>query len=184
MRGDTDQILMMRISRGCRDSFGELLERYWGPLVSYASGFAAHRDEAEDIVQEGFIRVWRRREAWQPEGAVSAYLYRITRNLALNARRRAGVVRRWRARALAGALERPSSPDPHQLLVHRNLTHEVEAAIQALPERRREVFILSRFHRMTHQEIAQTMGISSQTVANQMSSALADLRKRLSDQLR
>ena len=68
---------------------------------------------------------------------------------------------------------------PLQTLEEKELRAGLEAALRLLPERRKEVFMLARFQRLTYDEIAALMGISPQTVANQMSAALADLRRHL-----
>ena len=75
----------------------------------------------------------------------------------------------------------PAQPD--ELLEETLLQEEVAAAIADLPERRREVFVLARFHGLSYQEIADVLGVSQQTVANQMSSALSQLRELLSHRL-
>ena len=178
-----DRVLMDRIRDGDREAYQTLLERYWPPLVVYATGIVEGEDAAKDVVQDAFIRVWRRRSDWTPSGPVSAYLYRITRNLALNARRdrTAEMGRREKgARDLLSAMPRNN---PQDELAVSSLREEVEAAIAGLPDRRREAFVLSRFHGLSYSEIAEAMGISTQTVANQMRAALAQLRHVLAEHL-
>lgn len=175
----SDEALMERIRDGHRDSLRILLERYWSPLVGYAAGFVGGPDPAKDVVQDSFIRIWVKRGEWSSGGSVSAYLYRIVRNLSLNARRDQSTARRHDD--LCGVTRAREDPPrrPDETLEADSLRAEVEAAIQALPERRREVFVLSRFHGLTHREIADAMEISPQTVSNQMSAALAELRSAL-----
>jgi RNA polymerase sigma-70 factor, ECF subfamily len=136
-------------------------------------------DDAEDIVQETFVRIWRHRAEWKPSGTVGAYLYRITRNLALNVVRNRRIRQRL-AEVRGEELFRVATPPTaDEVFEAELLQEELEAAIASLPERRREIFVLCRYHRLSHREIAQTLGISIQTVANQMRSALADLRRAL-----
>lgn len=178
-----DEALMERIREGHRAALGNLLERYWSPLVGYAAGIVGGRDQAKDVVQDTFIRVWQKREEWSSGGSVGAYLYRIVRNLSLNARRdRKTSAKRHDECGKMRAREAPPRT-PAEALEADALRAEVETAIEALPERRREVFVLSRFHGLTHREIAETMGISPQTVSNQMTAALAELRDALSHHL-
>jgi RNA polymerase sigma-70 factor, ECF subfamily len=181
--GPTDRYLMERIRDGDRDSFGTLLARHWQPLVTYAAGLLDGLDDAEDVVQETFVRVWRYRATWEATGAVAGYLYRITRNLALNALRKRGA---RRSREAHGGIELtlPGSPrSPVLEAESESLRREIDAALRCLSERRREAFILSRFHGLTHGEIAEAMGISVPTVANQITTALAQLRKALAHHL-
>jgi RNA polymerase sigma-70 factor, ECF subfamily len=180
---DSDESLMRRIRDGDREGYRILLCRYWVSLVSYATGIVGTQDAAEDVVQDAFIRVWIRRADWTPRGAVAAYLYRITRNLALNAFR--DNASDFRRRSLGNKQFSTSTTpnDPEQDYSAGALRQEIEAAIAALPERRREVFMLSRFHGLSYREIGETMGIAAQTVANQMGAALAELREKLSHHL-
>jgi RNA polymerase sigma-70 factor, ECF subfamily len=178
-----DRTLMQGIQAGDRTSLQSLMNRYWAPLVGYAAARTACREDAEDVVQETFVRVWRHREKWNASGSVSAYLYRITRNLALNSRRdrRAQWNREDRSGAdLYGSAAASSPEDDYE---SQTLNDDVQRAINELSERRREIFMLSRFHGLSHREIAQTLGLSPQTVANHMTSALADLRKSLAQYL-
>jgi len=179
MPDESDQGLMERVSGEDPQALGALLERYWTPLVSYAAGFVKDQDIAKDVVQSVFIQVWKHRKRWKPEGAVSGYLYKITRNLALNQHRdvrlRETKEKAWGTRRL----EWSSPPTPQDDLRMDALRREVREAISALSERRREVFVLARFHGLTHYEIAEALGTSPQTVANQMTSALAELRAAL-----
>lgn len=167
------------VREGRRDALAELLERYWSPLVSYAAGIVGGRDRAKDVVQDAFIRVWQKREEWSYRGSVGAYLYRIVRNLALNARRDHKTSLR-RHEEFGRESPRKDPPDtPEDVLEAASLRAEIQEAIDALPDRRREVFVLSRFHGLTHREIAEAMEISPQTVSNQMTAGLAELREAL-----
>jgi RNA polymerase sigma-70 factor, ECF subfamily len=176
----SDGILMERIRNGDEEAFRTLLERRWPSLLSFAVGMVERRAVAEDLVQETFVQVWARRAEWSSGGSARAYLYRVTRNLALNAERDRRVRSRWEAEQRATTRSPPSAlGDPARDLTSSTLRAEIDAAIQALPERRREVFVLSRFHGLSHREIAEAMGIAPQTVANQMRMALEHLRDHL-----
>lgn len=175
-----DQTLMERVREGDRKSYRVLLERYWSALLEYARGIVGSPDDAEDVVQSVFIRVWQHRARWTSSGSASGYLYRITRNLALNRQRERNVELDWKERHGEDAVPFSGPATPHQKFRANTLREEVEAAIDSLPERRREAFRLSRFHGLSYSEIAEAMGITPQTVANQMSAALADLREALS----
>lgn len=178
-----DRMLMQGVQDGDRTSLQLLMNRYWAPLVAYAAARTECHEDAEDVVQETFVRVWRHREKWTFSGPVNAYLYRITRNLALNARRdrRAQWIREERGGA--DLFDAGTSRTPEEDFHSESVDSDVHRAISALPLRRREVFVLSRFHGMTHREIAGALGLSPQTVANHMTVALADLRRALAHHL-
>jgi RNA polymerase sigma-70 factor (ECF subfamily) len=180
---DSDHALMQRLSAGDEKSFETLVERYWSRLGNYAKEIVGDRDDAKDVVQEVFTRVWLKRCEWEPCGSVSAYFYRITRNLSLNARRAGRARSQAETRAGLLLIRSGSDEDPLRELETHRLRRSVAAALEKLPERRREAFVLSRFHGLTYSEIAETMGISLPTVANQISAALTQLRALLSDRL-
>lgn len=167
---------MERIQAGDRQAMDEVIRRFWEPLVSYASELVDGRDTGEDVVQEVLVRLWQRRKSWTPTDRLQAFLYRATRNEALNRRRGRG-----RALRLLDRLPvlRRTAPSPEEVTDERQLARTVQEAIGRLSPRRREIFILSRFHGQTYREIAEVMGIATQTVANQMNAAVRQLRKEL-----
>jgi RNA polymerase sigma-70 factor (family 1) len=179
----SDDELMDRLSEGDREAYAVLLQRYWARLVVYAAEVVEGQDAAQDVAQDTFIQLWRYRERWVKVGSVGAYLYRITRNLALNAVRQERAAARKLERTIETVGEHPSPLTPEDALDQALLRRQVEAAINALPPRRREVFILARYHGLSYADIATAMEISPQTVANQMSHALSQLQQLLSPHL-
>lgn len=181
-RSPSDTELLRGLVAGSEEAFDELVRRYWDAAAGYARTFLPDLDRARDVVQTAFIRLWEHRRRWDPNGSVRAILLRTVRNLAHDELRK-DAVRRKAAEHLAGD---PPSPrgNPHRELEARELEEAAEAAIRSLPKRRREAFVLARFHRLSHREIAEIMGLSPQTVANHISAALADLRTVLAPYLK
>lgn len=178
-----DRSLMERIHAGDAAALDEALHRYWRPLVSYASRYLSDRDAAEDIVQEAMLRLWEHRRKWSPSDRLRGMLYRMVRNLAINELKKREVRRAWAESPAHHHSPPQATLTPLDLTVRSELRRTIERAIDELPARRREVFILSRYHGHSYREIAELMGISSQTVANQMSAALDYLRQRLRPQV-
>jgi RNA polymerase sigma-70 factor, ECF subfamily len=171
-----DPLLMQGIRQGDEAALEALIQRYWKPLVRYALGFVDRVDAAEDLVQESFVRVWEARERWHETGSIRGYLYTIVRNLCLHERAGARVRERW----ASGEQSRPRfSPTPDDVLQEREVLRSLKAAIDKLPDRRREVFTLACLHGLTYREVANALGVAVPTVANQMSAALAELRETL-----
>ena len=158
----------------------DLLRRYWEPLVAYAAAVLGGRDDAQDIAQEAFVQLWMHPDAMHSTESAIAFLYRVTRNRALNERRRKLVRFRWRER------ERNKEPK-HAVDESRAELHELEQAVaralKKLPKRRREVFLLVRHHGLTHRQVAEALGVAQQTVANHMVGALEQLRVLLAPYL-
>lgn len=164
------------IQAGDPNALQELLDRYWRPLLRYASRLV-DSDDAQDLVQEAFVRLWERRATWRPEASPRVLLYTIVRNLAFNHRKSAAV----RGRSdLMGRLPRPAgTASPLDLLNASELDQAIEAAIAGLPPRRREVLLLARYHDLSRAEIAELLELSPQTVANHLGLAIAALKDRL-----
>lgn len=173
--------LVRRLRDGDGSALKRLLRLYWEGIVRYTLHIIENRDQAEDIAQEAFIRLWIHRNRWRRSDTLRPILYRIARNLALNEVRRRGAFRRWVRRSRPSPVD--PSPGPLQDALSAELDAVVRRAVDSLPERRREIFILVRFHHMSHRDAGEVLGISTQTVANQMSLALTDLHHALDPHL-
>lgn len=156
-----------------------LVGAYWGSLTRYAEGIVTSPGRGDDVVQEVFIRLWTRRQTLAGRGSLRSLLYTMTRNAAIDERRRE---RRDAERAAACDPPAPGR-SPLENAVERELRERAAAAITALPTRRQEVFRLVREGGLSYQEVADVMEISLQTVANHMSLALASLRETLAPTL-
>lgn len=168
----------MRVRAGDGGAFRELFDRLYDPLCQFATGLLRSEDLAHEVVQEVFCRVWERRARWQPERGPRAYLYRAVRNRALNERRRQRIRRLWGG-PMPPAATTAGSADTAGAVEQAELEAALWEAIHALPERRRMTFLLHRQHGLTYAEIAEVMGCSPKTVANQLSAALHALRAAL-----
>lgn len=168
--------LVQGLAAGEESALEGLMELHWQPLVAYASRLLGSSDAGVDAAQTAFIRLWEGRARWRAGGSVVAFLYRTTRNLAIDEQRRSRVRRLWATQRKHFAV---STSDPLEELQSDELQEGITRALDALPPRRREVLELARFHDLSYREIAEVMAISPQTVANQMSAALAQLRSEL-----
>ncbi|UCC74045.1 MAG: RNA polymerase sigma-70 factor [Gemmatimonadota bacterium] len=173
--GESDVALLSRIQEGDTRALEILLERYWAPVVRYVATILGSRDAAEDVAQDTFVRLWERREAWKLEGSVRALLFRMARNLSLDELRR----RSAREGTLRVALDAPSLRSPDRDLESYEFRALIVKAVDSLPPRRRQVFILVRHYGLSYREAADVLDLSPQTVANHLSLALADLRESL-----
>lgn len=167
--------LIEGVRAGDSAALQSLLEIYWRPLVRYARRMLPEPEDAQDVVQEAFVRLWTRRSRWKVEGSVRALLFTVTRRAALDELRRRG--RRGRA---ARAFQGPTPPTlPSENAAAGELKAAAAAAVAELPPKRQEVFRLVREAGLSYSEVAEVMSVSPQTVANQMSLALSDLRRAL-----
>jgi RNA polymerase sigma-19 factor, ECF subfamily len=172
-------VVLARIRAGDRRAFEDLVRETWDDLVDHLTWILSSREAAEDACQEAFVRIWEKRERWH-EGSARGLAFRIARNLAFDTKRRERI-RRDRATREAEAIQRPEGADV--LAESSEIEARVRQALATLAPGRREVIELVRLRGLTHQEVAEALGISPQTVANRMTLALADLRRLLADLL-
>ena len=173
----TDRELVERARWQDRGAFEELYRRYEARVFAYL--WRKVRDEAlaADLRQEAFLRLWEARATLKAEESVGPYLMRVARNLAIDHARHASVRQRW-----SDLVEREpvqSSPAADVVVERRELAAQVNAAVDALPPRMREVFTLKRDAGLSYAEIARMLDISPKTVDRHMSNALKRLRDAL-----
>jgi RNA polymerase sigma-70 factor (ECF subfamily) len=170
-----DRVLIDGLRSGDPDTLRGLMDGHWAPLVGFAHRILAGSAEAEDMVQEAFVRLWARRSTLKTEGSLRSLLYTIVRNACLDELRKKD--RRTRAQRKGPP---PASPrTPYEDVHGAELQRVAAAAVSNLPAKRQEVFRLVREEGLSYRDVAEVLGLSQQTVANHMSLALADLRTTL-----
>ncbi len=188
MAVDSDLELMLRVSRGDADSFGVLLNRHRGPLLSYFVRMVRDRGLAEDLAQEAFLRVYQARERYQPEAKFTTWLYRIATNLALNAirDRQSDPVLPEALVAetngdFASPLERAQDgrPNVEEQLAESDRERMIREAIEALPEKQRAAVILHKYQDVDYRQIASILKVSESAVKSLLFRAYESLRVRL-----
>lgn len=170
---------MARVRAGSRLAFRDIYERHHARVYAYLWRMLQDEAAAEDLRQEAFIRLWHATEDWRDHGNVAGFLIRVARNLALNAQRSSRVRRQW-STATVSEGEAAARP-PDEMLDQEAFRVRVEQAIEALPERAREVFILKRDAGQSYKEIATLLSISPKTVEAHMAAAYRLLRQQLAD---
>lgn len=175
---DSEHLMLRRLRDSDPCALDQLLERTWDSLVGYAERFVGSRDAAEDVAQDSFVRLWNGRKNWALEGSARAVLYRIARNLALDDRRKCAVHER---RTASGFGLKPSrAPTPLELAEVAELRRALDTALAGLSDRDREIFVLSRFHGLSHAEIGEIVTLKPQTVANLLHRMVNSMRVQLS----
>ncbi|HLL26249.1 MAG TPA: sigma-70 family RNA polymerase sigma factor [Xanthobacteraceae bacterium] len=170
----SDEELMLRIAKGDERAFRELAPRYAARAIGLARRITGNEADAEEIVQEAFLRVWVNAPRWRPAAAFRTWFYRIVFNLSLNRRRRASFL---------PLEEAGDPPDPAALAGERmerdERDREIAAAIAALPERQRAAVVLTYGEELTNAEAAEVLGTSVSGVESLLVRAKRMLRDRL-----
>lgn len=155
--------------RSVQASLRAAFEQHYIPLLRLSALLSGNRAEAEDIVQEAFVKVAPRIEQLDEE-VIGSYLRRVVVNLWKNRRRRMAVELRARARQWAARSTSTSSPEEHD---------EVWRLVLRLPARSRVCVVLRYYEDLPEREVAAILGCSIGTVKSQTSRALARLRKEI-----
>jgi RNA polymerase sigma-70 factor (ECF subfamily) len=161
----TDRQIAFRAGNGEVAAFAHFVERYRAPLISYVYGLTGQRDDAEELAQEAFCRVWEKLPTLRDRDRLVSWLYRIAHNLAVSASRRP------RLAALSSEPHHPPPRDDPSADVHR--------AVATLPEPHRVVVSLRHFAGLSHEEIAHTLDVPAGTVRSRLSRAYERLRPQL-----
>lgn len=166
--------LTLRISRRDEKAFKQFFELYFNSLVNYAYGFVLDRSIAEDIVLELMVNLWNMGEKISEILNVQYYLYRSTKNRALNHIKQS-------SKFSFEQLEDTSLDNitPEILLITKERAALIQHAIDSLPLRCRTVFIMIRENKMSYQEVADILEISTNTVNRHMQDALHRLYDKL-----
>jgi len=157
-------------------AFDALFRQWYEPVVRAANRALHDPGVAEELSQDVFLELWRRRESLQPDSSVPGYLLQAVRNRALNHLRHLQVQKKS-AVYVEALSERVEHADVEAQA--RELEQAITTAISELPPRTREVFLLSRERNLRYSEIAEQLGISVKAVEANMSRALRQLREKL-----
>jgi len=177
-RVPSDAELARRMRLGDEKALETIFRTHYPGLVGFVRRYVKTTEIAEELVQDLFLKIWSRRGSLGAIDSVKTYLFRAARNTALNHLRRRKLEHEWQEKeALASTEEQGQEGD--EPVTESELAAAVRAAVDRLPPRCREVFMLSRDGGLTYGEIAKSLGISIKTVETQMGRALKALRESL-----
>ena len=175
--GIEESVLVERMISGDKTAFELLFKFYYPGLVIFASNIIVNRDEAEEIVQDFFVRIWEHRENIRSESTLKRYLFTSVKNRSINYLKNAQVKQNV-IEELKKQMESEMRYNP-DVYVDTELQRRLKNAFTKLPPRTSEIFTLSRFKGFSNDEIANELGLSKRTVETQVSNALKILRKEL-----
>ena len=173
----TDEQLLERLSKGDRNAFTQLYNRYWDKLFAVAMHRLNDQEEAEEVVQEVFLSLWQRRLTLKLTHTLRTYLsvavkYRVINHLDRHYRKK-----HCMDQLAIGAVT--SEESTSCWLTEKELRQQLEKGIRQLPEKCRIVFLMSREENKTYSQIASELDISEKTVEAHMTKALSTLRRTL-----
>lgn len=173
---DSREIWISSLQKGDNKAFEQLFSLYAKRLYGFALGYLKSKEEAEEIVQEVFLKVWDNRAELSFHKSVESYIFTIARNGILNTIRKSKSENTYQAYLKI-------NPGKSILLDEELNFNELEKAyqnaIEQLPPRRKEIYLMSKEQSLSNAEIAARMNISLKTVENQMTAAVSLIRRNL-----
>jgi RNA polymerase sigma-70 factor (ECF subfamily) len=179
---ESDERLMLRFQAGDARAFEVLVRRHRTPVFSFLLRLTGDRGRAEDLCQEAFLKVVKASGAWEERARFVTWLYAIARNLAVDESRRMAFRRAEpldAALPAGGAAAASEDPAPDRAADAALLRPRLQAALAALPEEQREVFLLREYAGLKFAEIAEVTRTPENTVKSRMRYALEGLREKL-----
>ena len=180
---------MLRVKEDDALAFEMLVDRFQRKIVRFMNGWTRSPEQAEDLAQEVFLRVYKSRKNYMPTAKFATWLYRIAHNVASNHVRDSSLRREYQLSkaentSTAGLLIEniaiaPSGFQPVRKLDREERSQIVLLALDALGERQRTAILLSKFEGMSYQEIAETMGLTVQAVKSLLMRARVNLKTLL-----
>jgi len=186
----SDEELIGRIASKDEDAFKILLGRYESRLYNFALRMLRRSEDAEDVLQEVFLRVYRKAKTFKPKYRASTWLYTITRNACLDSLRKG-------SRTMTVSMAQPlgnsdggkeltlqdtledNSPAPIEEAVEQELSDKVRDAVNCLPEPHRMVVVLREYEQLSCTEIAEVINCPVGTVKSRLHYAMEALRVKL-----
>lgn len=181
---ESDAAVVAQVLAGDRDAFRVVVERHSHSLFRLAFRMTGNEQDAEDVVQETFLRAYRRLDRFESRSSFSTWIYRIAVNCSLD------YSRKRRQEEESRVTPEPEAPDPvlslpstnpsaDRLMMSAEVREKVEATMSTLSEKERAAFVLRHFEGLSIEEVARTMGLRANAAKNNIFRAVQKLRRAL-----
>lgn len=167
--------LVLALKNGDTTAFDRLFSVYGIRLYHFALGYLKSKEDAEEVMQEVFLKIWRNRKTLKPDTSFKSYVFTIAWHHILELFERAGKRQEYKHHILEETIA--FSDDLDERINFRLLLERVELLISQLPQRQREVLIKKKKEGLSIKEIADDLGITQKTVDNHLTEAMKNIRK-------
>jgi RNA polymerase sigma-70 factor (ECF subfamily) len=189
-----DLTLVKRVRNGDQRAFKLLVERYQRKVYAVALGMLKDKEEAMDVSQEAFVKVYKYLDHFKGDASFYTWLYRITSNICIDViRKRAGsggehaefdeTMPMDVSEANIGALGSRLGTNPQKSALRRELAEKIQEALAAVPEKHRAILLLREIEGMSYEDLSRTLDIPKGTVMSRLFHARAKVQKILSQYL-
>jgi len=173
--GKEEYILVRELSKGNLLAFNTLFRKYSGRLYRFAYGYLKSVEESEELVQEVFTIIWEKRAGLKEELSFKSFLFTISFNII----RKHFRTQNYLFNYLKDNEAKDTDTHTSQKIIYNSLLQYITELVNKLPDRRKEIFIKSRFEGLSIKEISEDLKISHKTVENQLTIALKFIRENL-----
>jgi len=174
-----DKIIVENLKKGDVLSFDHIFKKYNKKVYFFALSYLKNREEAQDIVQEVFMNLWKYRDQINEYYVFSKYLFKITYNTTCKRFRKQASDRKQLEEVVRNSILEDDSTNLD--IEYNNLFETAKALIEKMPSCQKNIFLLSVNGKLTTEQIAQQLNISKKTVENYMSKVKTSLKKSFSD---
>jgi RNA polymerase sigma-70 factor (family 1) len=169
--------LSLRLKNGEKEAFQELFNLYAPKIYRFAMAYLKNKPNAEELVQDVFMKIWEKRENLDPKQNIKAYLFKIAVNTIYDFIRKMNL-----EKAFADFSKNNFQPGAESLwneVIWNEMLTKLDSLVAQMPEQRRKIFVLSKEDGLSNQEIAEKLNLSKRTVENQLYRGIRFLKECL-----
>ena len=172
-----DKQLVLQLKNNEVEAFDSLFHKYKEKLYRFSFSLLKNHEDSKEIVQEAFVRIWEKREEIDSSKSFKSFLFTISYNLVVDQLRR--ILKDNKYRNFLVEYFESESFELQTNIDYDTIKTKIQSAVQELPEKRKQIYSLSREAGLTHKEIAAKLGVSVKTVENQINLSLKHIKLRL-----
>lgn len=170
-------ILLKELSEGSKTAFDWLFIRYQPKVVAFLKACTGDEEQARDIAQDIFFNIWKDRAKLSEVRSFEGYLFQMARFSVYNYYDHLDVVKKYVEEGKTRS--EVTDAGPEEKLKERQIRARIAETVRSMPQRRREIFVMSRWGGYSNDEIAERLNISKRTVENHLTAAQSVLRRTL-----
>lgn len=174
---DSVRLIVSELKEGSKDAFQQLFSMYGPKIHSFAFSYLKNKDDAEELLQEIFLKLWEIRSTLDDEKNIKSLLYKICINLIYDFIRRKNIEKAYLV--FAGHNGQSIADTTWHEVIYHDMLVNLEKLVESMPEQRKLIFRSSKEEGLTNDEIATRLQLSKRTVENQLYRAIAFLRERI-----
>lgn len=173
---DRQEIIVRQLKEGSKEAFRLLFDTYGPKIHAFALSFLKNEQEAEELLQDVFLKLWEIRASLDTSKNIKSFLFKICVNQIYDFIRHKNIEQAYRDYSLHN--QQSSGDSTWQNVIYNDMLNSLEKFVSAMPEQRQRIFRLSKEEGLSNDEIAAQLNLSRRTVENQLYRAISFLKQR------